>query len=249
MNDFALITQMNRFLNIIATIISGFEFNCSDKTNISVFEVTGLPFISHNIEFFCACLKVFKNAPRIVNNSVKLLKTIVKLCEKHLTQFFDLLLSAILVVFEANPLENSSILGLLSSILFTVDYHDKQKQWIEANYRHLLKFIITKATEKKDPDLLKYFVIIQNKTFEKYREFLLGLDEFEEIMNFIFIIFLEVNETILQKEILTFFQLIFGTKSIITNPKILKNIQKFIEAFLIMLPDICRRIKQNVNIY
>ena len=155
-------------------------------------------------------------------------------------------MNTILVVFEANPIENSSILSLLLGLLFTVDYYDKQRQWIENNFRHLLKFLITKATENKDPDLLKYFVTIQNKTFEKYREFLLGLDEFEEIIDFVLMIFLNVNETILQKEILIFFQLTFGTKSIITNQKILKNVQKFIEALLIMLPEVFRRSRQNV---
>ena len=246
-NDIVLITQINRFISIIATIMAGFDNKSNNKGNITVFEAIGLPFISQNIEFFCACLQVFKNNSRIVNSSVRLLRTVVKLCEKHLTEFFDLLLNTILVVFEANPIENSSILSLLLGLLFTVDYYDKQRQWIENNFRHLLKFLITKATENKDPDLLKYFVTIQNKTFEKYREFLLGLDEFEEIIDFVLMIFLNVNETILQKEILTFFQLTFGTKSIITNQKILKNVQKFIEALLIMLPDVFRRSRQNVN--
>jgi len=103
------------------------------------------------------------------------------------------------------------------------------------------------VNEKKDPDLLRHFVCLQSKTFEKYRDFLLGLNEFEEIIEFVFLIFLSVQEITLTKEILIFFQLVFGTKSISGNPQIVKNVPKLVEVILFMLPEVFPRSQVAVS--
>lgn len=155
-------------------------------------------------------------------------------------KYFSLLFTTTFKMFQINPKQNSSVLGVFSFTVSILDMDPGFGVWLKENYSEFNKFLISTVTQYKDPDLIKNFTNLQSKIMIYDELIFLESAEYEEIISVLLESLLTINEYAMTKEILLFFNSFMGLPKGINHPKVLKILPDLIKSLIYLLPDINR---------
>ena len=155
-------------------------------------------------------------------------------------QHFLLIFQTTFKLFQLNPQKNAFILGVFSFTISVLELDPTLAIWLEENYSNFNKFLIQAVKEFKDPDIIKQFASVEARILLYNELIFLDSNEYEEIISILLESLLNINEYVMTKEILLFFNTFVGATKGVNHPKMLKILPDIIKTFLFILPEINR---------
>ena len=197
-----------------------------------------------HIPFYLKYIQLFSDSAihgnKILQVFSRILKLILHICDTDLAPSYTDLMSCVLSIFQADPVKNAFMLSTMSFLIFVFAELPQQQEWIKTKFADFNLYVLKAFAQNNDPDLMKHFVGVQSKVFEKYMDYYLNMPQFSDLMDSMFEILQKVREYGMNREILSFLHMVFGNPAIRESKAALQKIPALINCIFIIFPDLLK---------
>ena len=201
-----------------------------------------LEFVKKHIPFYLKYIQLFSDSAIHGNDIWQAISRILKLelhiCLTDLAPSYTDLMSCVLSIFQSSPVKNAMILSTMSFLIFVFAELPQQQEWIKTKFADFNLYVLKTFAQKNNPDLMKHFVGVQSKVFEKYMDYYLNMPQFSDLMDSMFEILQKVCEYRMNREILSFLHTVFGNPAIRGSQIAQQKLPALIKCIFIIFPDL-----------